>query len=296
MKTFFILTALALTIVSCQNNQTTKKVVSNNISEENEKIQIKNASDFFPTEKTKVLVVGTFHMNYPGLDDHKTTDSDKIDVLKEPKKSELTELVEYIKKFKPTKIAVEAGTDRNITEQLQQYKAGTLKVSRNETQQIGIRIAAELHLDSLYAVDDNPLSEEWYKKDSISLNKMIGNIDWELTDKFDSLYAKWYNYNDKSTVNTKLLKHFKYINSEESHQYGYGHYLTNWFKTEGKGGADFLSIWWYNRNLRIFRNIQDITNNPEERIMVLMGNGHAAVLRQLFEASPEYEFIEFDSL
>ena len=295
MKTFFLLSALAVTLISCQNNNKTE-VITDKISEENKNIQIKNASDFFPTEKTKVLVVGTFHMNYPGLDDHKTTDSDKIDVLKEPKKSELTELVEYIKKFKPTKIAVEAGTDRNITEQLQQYKTGILKVSRNETQQIGIRIAAELQLDSLYAVDDNPLSEEWYKKDSISLNKMIGNIDWELTDKFDSLYTKWYSYNDKSTVNTKILKHFKYINSKESHQYGYGHYLTNWFKTEGNGGADFLSIWWYNRNLRIFRNIQDITNSPEERIMVLMGNGHAAVLRQLFEASPEYEFIEFDSL
>ena len=98
MKTFFLLSALAVTLISCQNNNKTE-VITDKISEENKNIQIKNASDFFPTEKTKVLVVGTFHMNYPGLDDHKTTDSDKIDVLKEPKKSELTELVEYIKKF-----------------------------------------------------------------------------------------------------------------------------------------------------------------------------------------------------
>jgi len=30
--------------------------------------------------------------------------------------------------------------------------------------------------------------------------------------------------------------------------------------------------------------------------LVIFGNGHAAILRQLLEASPQYEFVEFSSL
>jgi hypothetical protein len=93
-----------------------------------------------------------------------------------------------------------------------------------------------------------------------------------------------------------LLDYFRHMNSPESHRYGYGAYLIGDFKLDQHRGADILSVWWYNRNLRIFRNIQRITQGPEDRILVVIGNGHAAVLRQLFEASPEFEFVEFNGL
>jgi hypothetical protein len=93
-----------------------------------------------------------------------------------------------------------------------------------------------------------------------------------------------------------LLEYFKLANSRESHQYGYGTYLIGDFKLDNERGADLLSFWWYNRNVRIFRKLQTITESPKDRILVIFGNGHAAVLRQLIECSPEYEFIEFDSL
>lgn len=92
-----ILLLLCILIVAACNKQEAKKEVS-----------IKSPSSFFPEEKPQVLIVGTFHFNYPGLDANKTIEEDKIDVLLEPKKSEVTELVEYIKKFKPNKIAIEA--------------------------------------------------------------------------------------------------------------------------------------------------------------------------------------------
>ena len=57
---------------------------------------LKPASEYFPAEKAKILVVGTFHFDYPGLDAINAREEDKIDVLKEPKKSEVTELVHYI--------------------------------------------------------------------------------------------------------------------------------------------------------------------------------------------------------
>ena len=46
----------------------------------------------------------------------------------------------------------------------------------------------------------------------------------------------------------------------------------------------------------LFSCVQEMTENANDRILVIIGNGHAAVLRQLLESSPEYEFVEFDSL
>lgn len=79
---------------------------------------------FYNQERAKVLVVGTFHFDYPGLDEVKTAENDKIDVLTEPKKSEVTALVNYIKRFKPTKIAIEAFPEWNTKEKFADYKKG----------------------------------------------------------------------------------------------------------------------------------------------------------------------------
>lgn len=93
-----------------------------------------------------------------------------------------------------------------------------------------------------------------------------------------------------------LLKYLKRINSREYHQLGYGSYLVVDYKLDNNRGADMLSILWYRRNLRIFRKLQEIKSSKEDRILLIFGNGHASILRQLLESSPEFEFIEFDKL
>lgn len=52
--------------------------------------EYKTANNFFPEDKAQVLVVGTFHFDYPGLDAHQIEEDNKIDVLQEPKKSEVS--------------------------------------------------------------------------------------------------------------------------------------------------------------------------------------------------------------
>src|SRR5699024_8721733 len=105
-------------------------------------------------QKAKVLVVGTFHLDYPGLDAHKASESNKIDVLQEPKKSELTALIDYIKKFRPNKIAIEAIPKWDAVEKLQKYKKGAFRGERDERFQIAFRVAKELRLDTLFSIDE----------------------------------------------------------------------------------------------------------------------------------------------
>ncbi|GEQ86756.1 hypothetical protein ULMS_22640 [Patiriisocius marinistellae] len=301
MRRIIITTLVIFSLISCIEKTTHessngKAEILNTEEKVTNKTIFKSPSEFFPKEKTQVLVVGTFHMDYPGLDEHKTTNEDKIDVLKDPKKAEVNELVDYIKKFNPTKIAIEAGPSWSATKKMNEYIAGKHRDSRDERFQIAMRIANELKLDTIYSVNSRALSNDWYVKDSISLGKIIGDLNWDYKNTMEGNYKEWYAYNDKMTKESNLLDYFKYMNSPESHQYGYGSYLDGWFKNENNQGADYLTIWWYNRNARIFRNIIGITESAKDRIMVLMGNGHAAILRQLIEASPEYDFVEFNSL
>ena len=256
----------------------------------------KPISDYFPNERAKVLVVGTFHFDYPGLDAHKTLDDDKIDVLKEPKKSEVTQLVNYIKKFKPNKIAIEAFESWNATEKLKQFKAGAFRDQRDERYQLAMRIANEMDLDTLYAIDAGNMSEDLEKIDSSYTKALFKDFDFKSDDPYNQYIFDWIGQEEKLIPKVNLLDYFKHINSKVSHQYGYGAYLVGDFKLDHERGADILASWWYNRNLRIFRKLQEITEGPNDRILVIFGNGHAAILRQLLEASPEYEFVEFDSL
>lgn len=257
---------------------------------------IKPASDFFPAAKAQVLVVGTFHFDYPNLDAHKTSDDKKIDVLAEPKKSEVTELVNYIKKFKPTKIAIEAMPEWKAGEKLARYKKGEFRDKRDERYQIGMRIASEMNLDTIYSLDANPFDMELTQLDTVYFNKFFTDFDFKTDDPYGKMFTQWYGYEESLPQKTNLLSYFKRINSQQAHRLAYGAYLVGDFKLDDVRGADILSIWWYNRNLRIFRKLQQMTQNPQDRILMIFGNGHAAVLRQLLECSPEFQFVEFDSL
>jgi len=230
------------------------------------------------------------------LDEVKTADENKIDVLKEPKKSELEDLVTYIKKFNPTKIAIEARPSWKSMQKFEEYKNGAHRNNRDERYQLGMRIASDLKLDSIYGIDTYSLNRDLYDQDSIYLKKLLNKIDWNVKDPFWKYAETYFDYRDKKMKDVHLLDFIKAMNTREGHNFNFGLYLTGSFATGGGQGADKLSIWWYNRNARIFSNLINITKSPEERILVIFGNGHAAILRQLLEASPQYEFVEFSSL
>ncbi|PIB37788.1 DUF5694 domain-containing protein [Maribacter sp. 4G9] len=253
-------------------------------------------SFFFPSKKAQVQVVGTFHMYYPNLDVVKISDVQKIDVLEAPKKTELTEVIHYIKTFKPTKIAIEAFPSWNATEKLRKYKENAYRNERDERFQIAMRLATELGLDTLYSIDAESFDPEIEKLDSIFYQRLIKDFDFESNDPYQKMYMDFYDYSNTVVTKMNMLDYFKYINSKEFHKVEYGGYLVGDFKLDNFRGADILSIWWYNRNLRIYRNLQEISTSTNDKILVLFGNGHASILRQLIESSSEFEFIKFNNL
>ncbi|MDR6921640.1 MULTISPECIES: DUF5694 domain-containing protein [Chryseobacterium] len=259
----------------------------------------KKPSDYFQNPRTKVLVVGTFHFDYPNLDAHKTLKEDQVDVLSPKTSKEVTELVNYIKKFKPTKIAIEAWPEWNANQKLKEYNEGKHRDQRDERYQLAMRIAKDLKIGELYSIDAGSVLDDMMEKigktDSLYFKNLLQDYDFKSDDPISQSFTSLYKASEPKNFKS-LLDNFMYLNSKEYHQYGYGVYLSGDFKLRQYDGADMLALYWYDRNLRMFRNMQNIPHSAEDRILVIAGNGHAAVFRQLLTFSAEYDFVEFSSL
>ncbi|MEF9480492.1 DUF5694 domain-containing protein [Chryseobacterium sp. 1B4] len=130
------------------------------------------------------MVVGSFHFDYPNLDAHKINKEDQIDVLSPKTAKEVTELVEYIKRFKPTKIAIEAWPSWNANQKLGEYNEGKHRDKRDERYQLAMRLASELKINELFSIDAesvlDDLEKHFGKTDSaflkISVKIMISGV------------------------------------------------------------------------------------------------------------------------
>lgn len=250
----------------------------------------------------QVLILGSFHFGYYNLDAHKTDAEAQIDVLDPQRQKELDSLVELLLHFQPTKIAVESGPITGyLMHQYRSWLKGKEALRRNEIDQIGFRLMRAQDLDTIYGINDHPLVFDlWDHRDSSVLHPIIDSIyaDWDFQseDSISMRYDKFYDLDDRLGVQMPLYDYFALMNDDRVLDRGYGAYLNGDFTLGDDRGADALAMHWYSRNLRIYRNIQDITTSPEDRILVIIGAGHATVLTHLFACSPQYELVKFSEL
>ncbi len=247
-------------------------------------------------QKSQVMTLGTFHFNFPNLDVHKVDAKDRIDVLQERYQKEITSIVSSLRKFRPTAIAIEAPTasqDR-IDSLYAAYRRGMYALGRSETEQLGFRLAKELGLERLDCVD---VWGQFYE----NLNYLMND-----TSSRAKAFEQFYFHNPDSVYQDEnpgsgfshgrgLLDNLIALNDPVAIRKSLGPYLIGHFKYEERAGdytgADFETGRWFNRNLRIFRNVQRIPKERSERILVIYGAGHLNVLNYLFSSSPEYEYV-----
>jgi hypothetical protein len=244
----------------------------------------------------KVLLLGTFHFAYPNLDQHRTDSSHMLDVMSARRQQEIRQLLNVLAAFRPTRIYIEETSQQYADSLYNAYLEGRYTLGRNETDQLAFRLSKELHLPRVYAVDASNYAYDKYGDliDSLWNNRVPANPARDAL--MEQRYARLYNAGDSVQMENTIMESFLLMADRQTLRRMHGAYLTTGFNTVDNSGPDFLAMWWYNRNLRIFNNILKTKPAADDRIIVLFGNGHIPILKHCFEASPEFEVVELKRL
>jgi hypothetical protein len=246
--------------------------------------------------KAQVMTLGTFHFNFPNLDVTQINKSDQIDVLNPGFQKEISAIVRKISRFKPMIIVIERQPSEQyyIDSIYNSYLLGNYQLKRDEDEQIGFRLAKLLGLKKLYCVD------EWGNFNE-KIKNIINGKDSIEAQKFEAFFEKDLDsskhFNTILPFKTKgILAALRQANDEMNIRKSLGNYLIGPFKYESEeydfAGVDFETGRWFNRNLKIFRNIQRIKVNSSDRILVLFGAGHLNLLNYFFDCSAEYSRVK----
>ena len=246
--------------------------------------------------KTDVLTLGTFHFAFHNRDLIKTDKKDQIDVLDKKFQVEIEDIANQITRFKPTIIVIEQSPEfqPRIDSLYKGYLAGTQQLGREEFEQIGFRVGKKLGIPKIYCVND-------WGRNYNTIDSLLDN-DTIARKKFMDFF-----YHNPDTAKIKesfptdvfategIKAELRMKNDERNIEKDLGSYFIGIFKYETAQdpffGPDYVTGWWFNRNLRIFRNIQKIERKPNDRILVIYGAGHMNLLNIFFRSSPEFRLV-----
>jgi hypothetical protein len=228
-----------------------------------------------------LLIVGSFHM----ANQHKdAVNLDVDDVLSDRRQREIDTLVAKLARFQPTVVAVESPyTDTTTATRYRAYRAGHYTLGRSEIDQVAFRLAARLNLSTVHAVD-YPMY-------------MSGLTPAELAprrNQADSGHAAEpavLSHEDSVLRGSTVTAYYRRLNADSAVRKDHSGYLDlllpDSASPELYHGADLLTNW-YKRNLRIFANLNRVTTIGHDRVLLLIGAGHIAILDQLADAAPYY--------
>jgi hypothetical protein len=239
----------------------------------------------------KMMFLGSGHLANHNRD---VANTHVEDVRTPARQAEIEQMVARLAAWKPTHIAIEYpyAKQAELDKRYADYRAGRYALSADETDQIGLRLAKQLGLPRVDAVDwngDAPGKDADY--DWMAWAKAHGK-----TDLLEKTIAPW---------KAEAAKETEYLKS---------HSVTDWYLTwndpkrmneDAKGyfelplfgddtnnpGAAWVGQW-YARNLRIFTHIRALATKPGDRVLVVYGAGHGPHLRKDAVESNVFELVE----
>lgn len=232
--------------------------------------------------RAEVLVLGTYHMANPGSN---VFDAEADDVLAARRQAEIAEVIDVLKEFRPTKIAVEARfSDRSTQARYAEYLAGEYELTRNEIDQLGFRLARELGHEVVYPVDvygDFPYPRLVKYAEATGRTPEFEAWQAAEAERAEANGA----YMASHTVFETLLRY----NSDDQVSQGVGSYfqLAEFGEPWDWAGADLVADW-TRRNMRIYSNVVHLIGSPNERVLVIYGAGHLGWLQYAFSMNPDF--------
>lgn len=237
-------------------------------------------------DRPQVMVLGTFHFTGGGSD---YINSEVDDMLNPQRQAEIEALAETLSEFGPTKIVVELvpESEDRFNSAYQRYLAGEHELTVNERQQIGMRLAARLEHDRLYAADfsaNMDFDAMMAAAQENGQDALLARLP-QLRADIEALDAR---LNRPDVSVTERLRVFNSAEVLREHNV----YLTlaQMGSVDNPVGANEMTNWW-GRNLHIFAQIAQLSE-PGDRILVIYGSGHKFLLDQFFQDAAEFEWVD----
>lgn len=228
----------------------------------------------------RVMLLGLFHFDNPGLDAVRYTPTD---VLQPAAQAYLEGLAARLARFAPTRVLLEypEAADTRINALYTAYRAGTGALRRNEIDQIGFRVARLAGLARVHGFDaEAPPGGDalWSQlpKEPAAERRLMQLVESESrrlaaahrTLPLADLLAQC-NSRAEALRNKGFYMLLNAVGGDD------GRFL----------GADASAHWWQ-RNLRMYARLQ-AQAAAGERVLAIAGSGHTAILRDLLEADAE---------
>jgi hypothetical protein len=268
----------------------------------------KRLTTIFDDDKPKpeVLLLGVFHFAGEQVDASTAPASLRVDMLSPERQKQIGQLVKSLAAFKPTKIAIEVEPrqQKYYDSLYHEYAAGHVYTGKTRTGkqllpadeiiQLAFRLARLMNLQTLYPINAQPFRFKLSQADSVLTYE-------KYKDQTDTSFAYWDKQYDVETAHHDSLAFFlplneylQYLNSPGKQARTIG----RWLITTKRGtnaepiGADGFITRYFNRNVRIYSNVQRIVTSKNDRILIIYGATHMYMLKQLFDASPEFKLVD----
>lgn len=286
---------LVLLTCSCTLNKDTK-------TSSNHEDTIQRLLATYPTidrvAKHQVLTLGTFHFDR-SRDGSDVVAKEHIDVSTHTNQKEIARIVAQLVSFNPGKIAVEwrPSYQRTMDSLYTAYLQGNYDLEKQETFQIGFRVAKKLGHTKVYCIDNNPPFPEYI--DAIdhweNYADSLGHL--ALWNAYDLENKKMNTYMDTIQRHLNVYEYLKVINSEK-HSIRQKQLWTTGLINVGYEspylGADVVARW-YQRNIRLFAHAKNLVRE-DDNLLIIYGGAHKWILDELFESTPDFQVVQFNQL
>ena len=241
-----------------------------------------------PADRSPILILGSYHMANPGLDG---IPFDADDPLSDRRQVENEALVRRLADFRPAKVMIEAPyASSDQQDRYRAYVAGEYRLGRSEIDQIAFRLAALAGLGTVHPIDFPMMMSgltydelEWPAPAPLEDSAEDTTAPPDPTEEEQRLR--------QSTVSEYLL----FLNNHERWLPDHLAYMAM-FEPDRETPAiyeraDRLTNW-YKRNFRMWANVVRKTERPADRVFLLVGSGHLAILRTLAQDMPGFCLVE----
>lgn len=242
--------------------------------------------------KPALMVLGSAHFANPGRDN---VNPEVADVLTERRQQEMEAVVRRLAEFRPTRIAVEIGEKNQaaLDKRYQDYREGRYELGRGEDDQLGLRLAALLGHERVYAVDWNGIPPGGADLDWFAYGQTHGH-QAELDAITDPENARRFYVELKDQTISQWLKQ---LNAPDALLASHNMYFDISRVGDGEDliGADWVGTW-YARNLKIYSRLVNLATEPDDRVLVIYGQGHAYLLQQFAREDGIFNVVGVDEI